>query len=331
MTRLLVALVAFILLVPGASLSEAQAANIFSVDCKFSHQSFDDPIVYAGLPGAAHSHEFTGAWSTNALSTLATLLGSGTTCLTNKAEDPLADKSAYWAPTLFQDGERVPLKSMSLYISLGEKNNPEQISKLRSFPPGLKMIADIKNSYRFESGGWGCGGEPNKVMGITPGPEIVPCPGGIQNGVVFPDCWDGVNLDSPDHRSHMAYTPPGSSNCPASHPVYLPQIFIKHVYDREAPGGRGEGGGYTLAEGQGGTEGWTGNFHSDFINAWDQDELDFLVQHCLKEGKAQSNTRPCLGPQLPQGEIEAAEKQRTNLDSPHPTPSSTHWLRSWLW
>ena len=21
----------------------------------------------------------------------------------------------------------------------------------------------------------------------------------------FPQCWDGVNLDSPDHKSHMAY------------------------------------------------------------------------------------------------------------------------------
>lgn len=24
--------------------------------------------------------------------------------------------------------------------------------------------------------------------------------------VTFPDCWDGVRLDSPDHRSHMAYS-----------------------------------------------------------------------------------------------------------------------------
>jgi hypothetical protein len=23
--------------------------------------------------------------------------------------------------------------------------------------------------------------------------------------IAFPQCWDGVNLDSPDHKSHMAY------------------------------------------------------------------------------------------------------------------------------
>ena len=22
---------------------------------------------------------------------------------------------------------------------------------------------------------------------------------------MFPQCWDGVNLDAPDHKSHMAY------------------------------------------------------------------------------------------------------------------------------
>ena len=32
-----------------------------------------------------------------------------------------------------------------------------------------------------------------------------PCPAGIMVNVRFPTCWDGVNLDSPDHMSHVAY------------------------------------------------------------------------------------------------------------------------------
>ena len=31
------------------------------------------------------------------------------------------------------------------------------------------------------------------------------CPDGLRAQVFFPSCWDGVNLDSADHKSHMAY------------------------------------------------------------------------------------------------------------------------------
>ncbi|WP_309624448.1 DUF1996 domain-containing protein [Methylibium sp.] len=42
----------------------------------------------------------------------------------------------------------------------------------------------------------------------------------LWQGVFFPQCWDGKNLDSPDHKSHMAY--PSDGGCPRSHPVALP-------------------------------------------------------------------------------------------------------------
>ncbi|TVY80377.1 hypothetical protein LSUE1_G005036 [Lachnellula suecica] len=42
-------------------------------------------------------------------------------------------------------------------------------------------------------------------------------------------CWDGVNLDSVDHKTHVAY--PTGADCPASHPVQLPQIFIETIWD----------------------------------------------------------------------------------------------------
>jgi hypothetical protein len=42
-------------------------------------------------------------------------------------------------------------------------------------------------------------------------------------------CWDGKNLDSPDHQSHMynTITQDGFVNagkCPSSHPVRMPQV-----------------------------------------------------------------------------------------------------------
>jgi hypothetical protein len=33
----------------------------------------------------------------------------------------------------------------------------------------------------------------------------IPCPEGIMVNVRFPTCWDGVNLDAPDHMGHVAY------------------------------------------------------------------------------------------------------------------------------
>ena len=61
-----------------------------------------------------------------------------------------------------------------------------------------------------------------------------PCPGGIRATLIFPSCWDGKNLDSPDHRSHVAYAP-GSAlagdKCPSTHPVRIPQVMYEIMYD----------------------------------------------------------------------------------------------------
>jgi len=46
-------------------------------------------------------------------------------------------------------------------------------------------------------------------------------------------CWDGKNLDSPNHKDHVAYPSAGPSNflstgnCPASHPVKIPQLMLE--------------------------------------------------------------------------------------------------------
>lgn len=61
------------------------------------------------------------------------------------------------------------------------------------------------------------------------------CPGGIRATITFPSCWDGRNLDSPDHRSHVAYTPNravlAGDRCPASHPVRIPQLMYEMQWD----------------------------------------------------------------------------------------------------
>lgn len=48
-------------------------------------------------------------------------------------------------------------------------------------------------------------------------------------------CWDGVNVDSPDHQSHMYDTQLGAFQnggpCPASHPVRVPQVAYETLWD----------------------------------------------------------------------------------------------------
>jgi len=61
----------------------------------------------------------------------------------------------------------------------------------------------------------------------TRGPETMAfpnrtCAEGIMSSLRFPTCWDGVNLDSPDHMAHMSYPETGTFEsagpCPATHP-----------------------------------------------------------------------------------------------------------------
>jgi len=62
-----------------------------------------------------------------------------------------------------------------------------------------------------------------------------PCPGGIRFTVIFPSCWDGKNVDSPDHKSHVAYAPGNGAlagdKCPSTHPVRIPQVMYEVMFD----------------------------------------------------------------------------------------------------
>ena len=100
------------------------------------------------------------------------------------------------------------------------------------------------------------------------------CPAGsyLVLSVLFPDCWDGHNLDSADHRSHLADASAGT--CPASHPVAVPQLRLVVQY----PDGVG-GADVTLSSGGPQTA------HADFFNAWNAESQARLVQDCINRAK----------------------------------------------
>jgi len=93
-------------------------------------------------------------------------------------------------------------------------------------------------------------------------------------------CWDGINLDSPDHKSHMAYPSRyNGGNCPSSHPVRLPGVFFEAFYAVDKfPHGEGTQP-FVLSNGD--PTGY--GFHGDFVNGWDTDVVRNTLTHpsCL--------------------------------------------------
>jgi Domain of unknown function (DUF1996) len=223
----------------------------FLLECRFAQRNNDDAIVFPGMPGLSHNHTYVGNFSVDAYSTPSSLLGGRSSC------DFDADSSAYWAPTLYVGHKPVrPLTGFVYYVR-------RTTTALAPLPAGLKMIAGNSAAIRAQSkllASWACGDE----VGDGPRYAVIPrCARDhvLEYEVVFPNCWNGIALDSVDHRRHMAYSVAG--RCPASYPVAVPTIILILLYP-EVPV-RAQ-----LSSGRFAT-------HADFMNGWDQTALASLV------------------------------------------------------
>ena len=230
----------------------------FVTDCEHSHSSPDDPIVHAGYPGRSHLHDFFGNTSTDAGSTLATLLEGDTSCQMQH------DTASYWAPALLDHGVAVTPKTSTAYYRVAPGVDP---SKVRAYPAGLKVVAGDMTATTAQStdlAGWTCGVSTTHHASPPNCPPTSP----LRGVITFPDCWNGSDLDSVDHRSHMANSVEGA--CPASHPVHVPQLTFAITYPIT-----GTEHDLTLSSGS------VHGLHSDFFNAWDQAQLEREVESCL--------------------------------------------------
>jgi hypothetical protein len=237
----------------------------FKVTCQYSHSLSDDPIVFPNQPGVSHRHDFWGNDGVNAnTTTWAMLRNFASTC------NDTQDEAAYWLPTVYANGVEIVPEMMTAYYRLGEKHPP-----IDPWERGLKVIAGdvpteagVQNASHF---GWKCEGDVDNGLGD-------PLPASCGNDtfiatVEFPDCWDGVNLDSADHRSHLAYStdppPAGPANvCPATHPVQIPEITVfAHYHAAARP--------VTLSSGD------VDTLHSDFFDGWGVTRLQERIDTCL--------------------------------------------------
>lgn len=234
------------------------AVGQFVVECEWSHANFDDPIVHAGMAGMSHRHEFFGNTTTDADSTYDSLVVGATTC------GQRLDTAAYWVPSVLDaDGTAIePLGSVAYYRA-GPGVDPTIV---RPYPAGLMMVGgqfDATSEQPTSVVAWSCG------SGGTRRSAPPECRGarGLRVWVTFPDCWDGVHLDSDDHHSHVAYSHDGV--CDSEHPTPIPQLQFAVDYPPT------DGASFTLASGP------TYTAHADFWNAWHQDKLEGEVDLCL--------------------------------------------------
>lgn len=207
------------------------------------------------------------------------------------------DNSNYWHPELYY---RWPNGTLSLvpdggltiyYISrTGDSGVQKTNPNWQPFPRGLRMVAGDplrrtfnKSNVEHQAVSFVCltdAGKPRapETNGFQTDEHF--CKNGLRLQVFFPMCWDGKNLDSPNHRSHMSYpTRYNGGDCPASHPVRLPGVFFEAFYAVDKfPHGQGTQP-FVLSNGD--PTGY--GFHGDFVNGWDVDVVREALSHgtCL--------------------------------------------------
>ena len=111
-------------------------------------------------------------------------------------------------------------------------------NKITSFKPGFRMTVGkpgTGGSASHTGLRFVCLDTKNTRFPELPDFPTKPCRGGIMTVHHFPACWDGKNLDSPDHQSHMYNTVKDafqvSGPCPTSHPVRMPQVAYETLWD----------------------------------------------------------------------------------------------------
>jgi hypothetical protein len=258
----------------------------FQQVCHQSAVGTFDPIVSPGQVTAGHRHVFFGNTAISYDSTLAKLL-AGTSNCKFKSKYPNTNKSAYWVPDLLlRNGKWAGIRSAHVYYRAGNLSDAE-IAKMQAFPQGLKMIVDnVPDSNVY----WSCTLGTDRD-GDTRYDYPQNCIGGSYNTlhIFFPQCGavdtngtpllDSVNNSDPadNHRLHMAF--PVNGQCPADHPIVYPRINYSVQYQAQNAAGAqlSSGDAYTSA-------------HADAFEAWDPQNLQALIDKCIKSGVSCSQT-----------------------------------------
>lgn len=258
-----------------------------------------DPIVD---PGKASTHGHTIHGGSNFAETTTYDMLRSSECTSCQFGD---DKSAYWTPSLHfahEDGkmEIVPQIGgmLAYYLLLGDdiKAFPKNFqmlagdTRLRNFtgpvpdPPTSAWTADDMTQLALgqKAIGMNClnynkAPEGSRYRHFLPTKEYMDenCANGIRAELMFPSCWNGKDVSSEDHKSHVAYPSLiDGGSCPDDFPVRLPSLFYETIWNTYAF--KGKAGQFVWSNGD--PTGY--GYHADFMNGWDIDTLQAAVDTC---------------------------------------------------
>ena len=224
----------------------------FRVSCATDKVDAVDPIVMPGHTGMSHFHQFFGNLAINENTTAASLRAEPATSCRNAA-----DSSGYWVPTLINDGTMVSPTGIEITYRKSVS------APIVAHPAGLMLIAGSSKATDAQATSivsWSCSGA--NAAG-TAAPTACRTRQRLVATIRFPECWDGVNLDSADHKSHVTYA---SNGVCAAGTVALPQIEMRISYPRQADPSL-----LSLASGS------IYSMHADFFNGWNQRRFERQV------------------------------------------------------
>ncbi|PKY00178.1 hypothetical protein P168DRAFT_276618 [Aspergillus campestris IBT 28561] len=265
----------------------AKGIDEFTFSCETLTIQRSDPIMFPGKT-AGHVHIVAGGTAFQQTMDIDTATKANeTTC------GVVIDKSNYWIPQLYHrakngafelvenDGNVVYYLNRACNYTEGATSCDGSDGAIAP-PAGLRVVAGDTNRRTYDDADFAqratthmCIGEDGSSSETNNMPNK-PC-AKLRSQVFLPSCWDGQNIDSKDHRSHMAYPASGDYNsgvCPKSHPVAILSIFLEFFFNTHPfPDhdnwvySNGDATGYGL--------------HGDYINGWeDQVALGNAMKTC---------------------------------------------------
>lgn len=267
--------------VEAATVAVSQAVDVssFRDECGFAKFSFNDPIVFPGKAQMAHLHLFFGNTDVDEKSTAASIQTSGgSTC-----SGGTLNRSAYWVPAMIDMANQQPVRPTLNNVYYKSGYNGIKPAAITPVPPGLMMITGSASNTQpgVNPAGYACVSDAD--VGAWQ-PNIPDCPVGydLVMEVTFPQCWDGVHLDSSDHKSHMSNTVNGA--CPSDHPVPIPVVSYNIHYPittaHAAAHYRLSSDHYDVSNGNAGY-----SAHADYMYGWDAPTMKTFITRCLNDLK----------------------------------------------
>ncbi|MDQ0747972.1 hypothetical protein QF034_002203 [Streptomyces africanus] len=279
-----------------AANGDGGSTGTFTTNCgtnENANRNSDNVIVAPGVSnGAQHQHDYVGNQNNNAFASDEDLAGGQTSCQNQ------GDKSTYFWPVIrIQDGTQEADQGQpggGQDSNVGKIVRPAEAqlkfvgnrtSDVVAMPKALRIITgDAKsftNGLNNANTSWSCTGFEDRQ--VTDKYPICPEGSSVVRTSNFQSCWDGQNIDSANHRTHVDFVEADGS-CSNGFKA-IPQLQVRLVYDVPAP---------QIQNGQVQNPFAVDSFpeqlhkpitdHNDFINFFDDNVMNEMVQ-CINSGE----------------------------------------------